>query len=79
MTKVQTTFVLTRQVTEADMEAISRAYSVYGIGSVTLSPSMDSVRVGYDASRHSGQTLENELIRCGIPLKRKDIPIGPTA
>lgn len=79
MTKVQTTFALTRSATEADMEAISRAYSVYGIGSVKLAPSAGSITVTYDASRHSELALENALIRCGIPLKRKDIPVGPAA
>ena len=70
MTKVQATFALTRSVTEADMEAIARAYSVYGISAVKLSPSLDSITVGFDATRHNRQSLENALIRCGIPLQR---------
>jgi hypothetical protein len=79
MTKVELTFGLTRTVTEADMAAISRTYSVYGIQAVRLASSLDSVTVGFDASRLTEQSLENALIGCGIPLQRKDLPIGPSA
>lgn len=79
MTKVQVTFDLTRAVTEADMNAISDAYSVYGIQSIRLTPALDSITVVFDASRMSEAGVENALIRSGIPLKRKDIPVGPTA
>lgn len=79
MTKVQVTFGLTRAVTEADMQAISRATSVYGIQALKLAPSLDSITVGFDATRLTELGLENALIRCGVPLKRKDIPVGPTA
>lgn len=61
------------------MDAISRASSVYGVQSLRPSPSLDSIIVGYDATRFNELALENALIRCGVPVKRKDIPVGPTA
>ena len=79
MTKVQATFGLSKVVGEAEMAAISRASSVYGIQSVKLAPSLDSITVGYDATRFNELALENALIRCGVPIKRKDIPVGPAA
>ncbi len=79
MTKVEVSFGLTRRVTEPDMEAISRAHAVYGIQAVRLAPPLDSIIVDYDASRLSEARLEAALVQCGVPLKRKDIPVGPTS
>ncbi|MBX5495292.1 MAG: hypothetical protein IRZ15_08140 [Bryobacteraceae bacterium] len=76
MTKVEKDFGLTRQVTEADMNAIARAHSVYGIHLVRLSPTLDSIHVEYDASRLTEFALESALVRCGIPLQRKEAAVG---
>ncbi|MDX2154227.1 MAG: hypothetical protein SFV54_26035 [Bryobacteraceae bacterium] len=77
MTKVELSFDLTRPVTEGDMEAISKAHGVYGLSHVKLLPTLDSIRVEYDASRLTEAAVENALVRCGIPLKRKDLAVGP--
>ncbi|HBY59319.1 MAG TPA: hypothetical protein DEH78_05825 [Solibacterales bacterium] len=72
-------FDLTRAVTDSDMAAISRAHGVYGLTRVKLLPTLDSIRIEYDASRLTEASVENALVRCGIPIKRRELQLGPSA
>lgn len=72
MTKVEASYELTAPVTDALLEAIDRAHSVYGLQSVRLTNSMDGLLVGFDASRLLLDDVENALHRVGLAVKRKE-------
>ena len=69
MTKIELHYNLTRKLDDEKlMEAVSRAHGVYGIYKVALSPSLDSLRVEYDASRLTPEEVEDWLRRLGLPV-----------
>lgn len=71
MTKVQLEYELIRPLNNELMDAIARAHGVYGIQRISLSPSMDRIKVEYDASRLSPLEVENRLQMLGIPVALK--------
>lgn len=68
MTKVQVTFKLSRPLTDADFENISRMHSVYGILAVRIKPTLDELFVEYDASRLSTDEVRGTLEQHGLPI-----------
>jgi allophanate hydrolase subunit 1 len=68
MTKVQIRFRLSRPLDSLLLPRIAEAHSVYGIERVSLSPSLDSVTVEYDATRLNPAEVESALTRAGIPI-----------
>jgi hypothetical protein len=58
-------------LTDADAAGIGDVHSYYGIERVQLAPSLDRLRVEYDASRLSEQDVEAVLQRFGLPIQRK--------
>ena len=72
MTKVQTSFKLSRQLSEPELVSISRMHSVYGFLAVRLKPSQDELFVEYDASRLTPKETRASLEEHGIPLA--DLP-----
>lgn len=69
MTKVELEYELLKPIDEQMMDQISRAHGgVYGIIRIALSPSLDRLRVEYDASRLSPLELENRLHAMGLPV-----------
>jgi copper chaperone CopZ len=68
MTKVLLRYRLLRPLDETVMERIAAAHSIYGIHSVRLAPSLDSITVEYDASRLTPEEVEAALHRAGIPV-----------
>ena len=71
MTKVQLDYDLIRALTDQDAAAIGDVHSWYGIERVQLAPSLDRLRVEYDASRLSEKDVEAVLQRFGLPIQRK--------
>jgi len=68
MTKVQLRFRLQRPLDDASLNAISNAYSVYGIQKIRVEPSMDALTVEYDATRLRPAEVESTLAHAGIPV-----------
>ncbi len=71
MTKLELEYDLVRPLTDEDATGVADAHSWYGILRVQLAPSMDKVRVEYDASRLSEKDVEAVLVRFRIPIRRK--------
>jgi hypothetical protein len=71
MTKVQLEYDLIRPLTDHDDAGLGDINSVYGIERVQLAPSLDRLRVEYDASRLSEKDVEAVLQRFGLPIQRK--------
>lgn len=69
MTKVQTTFQLSRALEDKDFENISRMHSVYGMFATRLQPSGDELFIEYDASRLSLKEVRGTLEQHGLPIK----------
>jgi hypothetical protein len=74
MTKVQLTFPLSRQLTDADLVSISRMHSVYGFLAVRLKPAASQLFVEYDASRLSPKEVRASLEEHGLPIATPPAP-----
>ncbi|MFL6415631.1 MAG: hypothetical protein ACJ74Y_08185 [Bryobacteraceae bacterium] len=68
MTKVQTTFTLSRPLTDGELKEISRVHSVYGMLTTRVEPSGDALFIEYDASRLSRKEVSAILEEHGLPL-----------
>ena len=68
MTKVDTTFQLSRPLGDDELKNISRVHSVYGMLTVRVLPSGDELFIEYDASRLSLKDVRGTLEQHGIPL-----------
>ncbi len=68
MAKVQTTFKLSRSLTDDDLNNISRIHSVYGILMARVQPAGDELLIEYDASRLSELDVRKILDEHGIPI-----------
>jgi hypothetical protein len=68
MTKVQTAYPLSRKLTDEDLPSVSRLTSVYGIFLVRITPSLDELRIEFDASRLTLDDLESVLDQHGLPI-----------
>jgi copper chaperone CopZ len=68
MTKVQTTFTLSRALSDHDLKQISRIHSVYGILAAKVEPSGREIFVEYDFSRLSLKEVRAILEEHGLPL-----------
>ncbi len=68
MTKVQTTFKLSRPLTDGDLKSISHVHAVYGMFAVRVSAADDELYVEYDASRLSREEVRGTLEENGLPL-----------
>jgi hypothetical protein len=69
MTKVQTSYKLSRTLGDRDFESVSRLTSVYGIFSAKIGSSLDTLRVEYDASRLTPSQLQAVIEQHGLPIK----------
>lgn len=70
MTKVEILFQLSQPLDETLMKRIADIHSIYGMLRVQVVPTLDGLRVEYDASRLSAHEVEAELRRAGIPVSR---------
>jgi hypothetical protein len=68
MTKVQTSFKLSRALDDRELKEISRLHAVYGLLAVRVQPSGDELLIDYDASRLSREEVRGTLDQHGIPL-----------
>ena len=68
MTKVQTTFKLSRPLEEADLNAISHIHAVYGMLATRVLPSGEELFVEYDATRLNLKEVRGTLEENGLPL-----------
>jgi allophanate hydrolase subunit 1 len=68
MTKVQIRFRLQRPLEHVLLTRIADAHAIYGIQKITVSPSLDSITVEYDATRLRPAEVESALAGAGIPL-----------
>ena len=68
MTKVQTTFKLSRALGDQDLEQVSRIHAVYGMLATRLLPSGQELFVEYDAARLSILEVRGTLEKHGLPL-----------
>jgi len=68
MTKVQLEYELARPLDDKLMDRIAAAHGVYGLTHIALSPSLDRLRVEYDASRLTATDVEACLHALGIPV-----------
>jgi hypothetical protein len=69
MAKVEIAFDLWRKLGEQDLVNFAKLTSVYGILMAKLSPSLDSIRIEYDASRLTPDQVQVVLGRHGMPIK----------
>ncbi len=69
MTKVQTSYALSRALADKDFESLSRLTSVYGIFFAKVAPSLDKLLIEYDASRLTPSQLQAVLEQRGLPIK----------
>ena len=68
MTKVDTTFKLSRPLTDEELKKLARVHTVYGMLTVRLLPDGDGIFIEYDASRLSAKEARATLEQHGIPL-----------
>jgi hypothetical protein len=68
MTKVQTSFKLSRPLNSDDLQKISRVHSIYGFLALRVRPSGDELFVEYDFSRLSAKEVLGTLEEHGIPV-----------
>lgn len=68
MTKVQTTFKLSRPLTDEDLKSVAHVHAVYGMFAVRVSPGGDELFVEYDASRLSLKEVRGTLGENGLPI-----------
>jgi hypothetical protein len=68
MTKVQTTFKLSRPLTDNDLKSIAHLHAVIGILAVRLQPSGEELFVEYDFSRLKPEEVEGSLQENGLPV-----------
>ncbi len=68
MTKVQTTFKLSRMLNDQDLQTVSKVPSVYGLFMTRVLPSGEELFVEYDASRLSLKEVRGTLEQKGLPL-----------
>jgi hypothetical protein len=68
VTKVQTSFKLSRPLNGDDLRRIARIHSVYGFLAVRVEPSGDELFVEYDFSRLSSKEVRGALEGHGIPV-----------
>lgn len=69
MTKMDTSFELSRVLEERDLFNFSKLTSVYGIFMAKAAPSLDKILIEYDASRLTADDLQAVLESFGIPIK----------
>ncbi len=68
MTKVQTTFKLSRVLGDQDLNQISRIHAIYGMLATRILPSGNELFVEYDSTRLSQKQVRGTLEKHGIPL-----------
>ena len=68
MTKVQTTFKLSRSLDDKDLKNISRVHAIYGILAARVQPSADELFVEYDSTRLSWKEVRGTLEEHGLPV-----------
>lgn len=68
MTKVDTTFNLSRTLTDDELKSLARVHAVYGMLIVRLLPAGNELFIEYDASRLSSKEVRAILEQHGIPL-----------
>jgi hypothetical protein len=68
MTKVQTTYPLSRKLTDEDSASLGRVHSVYGILAARPQPSLEELWMEYDASRLTPLDVTATLRRHGLPI-----------
>jgi hypothetical protein len=68
MTKVDTTFKLSRPLTDEELKSFARVHTVYGMLTVRLLPDGNEIFIEYDASRLSAKEARATLEQHGIPL-----------
>lgn len=68
MTKVQTSFRLSRPLNGNDLQAIARMHAIYGFLAVRVQPSGDELFVEYDFSRLSAKEVRGAMQEHGIPI-----------
>jgi hypothetical protein len=67
MTKVQTTFKLSRELNDAELKKLSHLHAVYGFLAVRVLPS-EKLFVEYDASRLMPNEVRGTIEQHGIPI-----------
>lgn len=68
MTKVQTTYPLSRKLTDEDSASLARVHSVYGIFAARPQPSLQELWLEYDATRLTPGDLTETLRSHGLPI-----------
>lgn len=69
MTKVDTSFELSRALDERDLLNFSKLTSVYGILMAKMASSLDKIFIEYDASRLTPDEVQGVTERFGLPIK----------
>jgi len=71
MTRVQIEFQLQHPLDDELMNRIARAYTIYGIQKIHVTPQQDTLMVEYDATRLRPAEVQSALARSGIPVLGK--------
>ena len=67
MTKVQTAFNLSHELSDRELKSLSRLHAVYGFLAARILPS-NELFVEYDASRLTSDDVRGSIERHGIPI-----------
>jgi hypothetical protein len=73
MTKVQLSFPLTAELSEAHLRRIADLYGTYGILKIGMDSGGQGLRVEYDATRFGPADVEAALARAGLPLAQRSL------
>ncbi len=68
MTKVQTTYRLSRKLDDQDLENVGRINQIYGIFLIKTTPSLDQLVIEWDAARLSTDGVQARLKQHGLPI-----------
>jgi hypothetical protein len=71
MTKVEVRYDLTAPLDDSMLVAVDRAHAVYGLQSVRVAPTLDSLHVLFDASRLALADVDEKLLGLGLPVRRQ--------
>jgi hypothetical protein len=69
LTKVQTSFKLSRPLEDTDLQQISKIHAVFGMLSTRVLSAGDELFVEYDAARLTPKQVRGTLESHGLPLK----------
>jgi hypothetical protein len=69
MTKCERIYEVIQPLDEAALAAVNRLHGMYGIQKLRVSPSLDTLTVGWDAARLTQAQVESILAQNGLAVR----------